>query len=275
MLFQTVLLFSLALLEFNCFENNLQKNYDQVNASNHFSSWELKWSDWISYHELHDNQDQTGTTISKLSKIYFLDTSAANTFAEVSFNIYDYADNDSMSTYFFNMEEDANQGTNFTKYFNNRFIFTMGISQKIKTINIDFSNNKCIHFFAFLTTDPDLHGEVYQYQAFVNLKIKNAPELKKRLQNYTREENHYELSIENPNETSGVQYLRILCPFFRKNVDSNSKLFITFTQHPTNEEEKPGDGNDGGSTTSPINGRKGKKINQKCSNSKTKMRRRC
>lgn len=133
-------------------------------------------------------------------------------------------------------------------------MYVMGISEKVKSINIEVTKNICLHFFAYLTSDPDLNAVINKEPAYVDVKIKDAPNVKSLAQSYLRQQDEYNLTLQNPNTDPGKkQYLKILCPFTRAFKSEFPLLTISFTQKSQSELNTP-EVQD--TSTEPVNGRK-------------------
>ena len=215
------------------YQNQITINNTIIDLTEMFTNYQKMWTGYISKNEIDDFT--TLSVATKLSEIYYKEAVSGEEYSDLGFVIHNHQDSNSMNTYFFDMET-PNTGTGFTKFFDKRFVMVMGISPQIGSIKIDWSQNKCLYFLAILTSDPDFKGEVFWHEAFVNLKIKDAPDFKQQLSRFSRSQEGYIIGLQNQVHDAS-QYLKIVCPFFRKESTQNSKLVLTF--EPKQETEDP------------------------------------
>ena len=99
-------------------------------------------------------------------------------------------------------------------------------------VSVDVKNNMCLHFLVFLSPDPDIELHFYPKFGLSHVILENDSGISQYLHNYQREKGDFRLDIDNYLLEENLEniYLRLLCPFYKKNEKDSVNISISVTK---------------------------------------------
>ena len=231
MQFQSTLIINWLVLSILGYQIDISADSAKIDINTFFDTYNLKYFGQISSQEIYDYP--TNFTISSIehkTKVYF----KPNTFSgnsEIAFYLQYMNDSTTVSQYFETVTQPDNQAQfAHTKFIDKRFVYVIQLQDHLANVQIHLVNNKCLHFFAYISKDPDITGSHYREDGVIRFWMLDDFQMKSQVDIYTRQGTDHTVYLSNPFETQGQRvYLKILCPFLRKNQTTIPRLELSFS----------------------------------------------
>lgn len=99
----------------------------------------------------------------------------------------------------------------------------------IENVRLSVTNPSCIHFLAFLSSEPDTLVDYYPKFGLVNYHFNRDKNIESYLDQYRPQTGQFSMEIKNhlKAEVHSDIYLRIFCPFFKKNSSENVQVSVS------------------------------------------------